>query len=128
MSLKLLDAPAFLAKLDIQLSSWKFLIFKTLCGSNKTYPWAIYNLQVIVCCSDLNLAYQLEFLLLHQVFLFAPSQRGCSDQKAWLGLENNASKLTQITTGWRSLNFFHPLGLSIGECTHTVASGISQSK
>lgn len=88
MNLKLLDTPTFRAKLDIQMSSWKLLIFKTLCGPKKTCPWAIYNLQVLVCCFDLNLTYQLEFLLLHQVFLLAPPHRGCSDQKAWLGLEN----------------------------------------
>ena len=88
MNLKLLDAPTFQAKLDIQMSSWKFLIFKTLCGANKTCPWAIYNLQLIVCCSDLNLTYWLEFLLLHQVFLLASPHRGCSDQKGWLRLED----------------------------------------
>lgn len=84
----------FQTKLEIQISSWKFLIFKTLWVKQNS---SMGDIQSSGHCVHVNLTYQLESLLLHQVFLLVPPHRGSSDQKAWLGLENML--LTQIAAG-----------------------------
>ena len=94
----------FQAKLEIQISSWKFLIFKT--------PWVKQNssmgdIQPSGHCVHLNLTYQLEFLLLYQVFLLVPPHRGSSDQKAWLGLENMLRSSLKLLL---AQGFIPPLG------------------